>query len=77
MAEISNELIYEVLKSLQRDAGETKLTMGEIKAELSAVRGYLVSLQQDVHDIYGIMGRHDLHLETIENRLELSDAPAS
>ncbi len=51
------------------------MTMGEIKAELSAIRGHLVSLQQDVHNIYGILGRHDLSLEKIENRLELSGAP--
>jgi len=35
----------------------------------------MISLQQDVHNIYGILGRHDSHLERIESRLELSDAP--
>jgi hypothetical protein len=75
MAEVSNELLYEVLKSLQPDIGEMKSSIGDVKTELNALRGHMISLQQDVHNIYGILGRHDLHLERIERRLELSDAP--
>jgi hypothetical protein len=75
MAEVSNELIYEVLKILQRDVGEVKSSIGDVKTELNALRGHMISLQQDVHNIYGILVRHDSHLERIESRLELSDAP--
>ena len=75
MAEVSNELIYEVLKILQRDVGEVKSSIGDVKTELNALRGHMISLQQDVHNIYGILGRHDSHLERIGHRLELSDAP--
>jgi hypothetical protein len=75
MAEVGNELIYEVVKTLQRDVGEVKSSIGGVKIELNALRGHMISLQQDVHNIYGILGRHDSHLERIERRLELSDAP--
>jgi len=75
MAEISSELIYEVLKSLQRDVGEMKSSVGDVKIELNALRGHMISLQQDVHNIYGMLVRHDGRLERIERRLELSDAP--
>jgi hypothetical protein len=75
MVEITNELIYEVLRTLQRDVGEVKSSIGDVKTELNALRGHMISLQQDVHNIYGVLGRHDLHLERIERRLELSDAP--
>jgi len=75
MAGAANELIYDILKALQRDVGELKSGIGDIKTELNALRGHMISLQQDVHNIYGILGRHDLHLERIENRLELNDAP--
>jgi hypothetical protein len=75
MAEVSNELIDEVLKALQRDVDELKSSIGDIKTELNAVRGHMIPLQQDVHNIYGILGRHDLHLERIGRRLELSEAP--
>ena len=77
MAEVSSDLILEILKALQRDSGEVKSSIGDIKAELNAIRGHLISLQQDVHNVYGILGRHDLHLERIERRLELNDAPAA
>jgi chromosome segregation ATPase len=77
MAEVSSDLMLEILKALQRDSGEVKASIGDIKAELNAIRGHLISLQQDVHNVYGIMGRHDVHLERIERRLELNDAPAA
>ena len=75
MAEANYELIYEILKTLKRDFGEMRSSVGEVKTELNAIRGHMVSLQQDVHNIYGILGRQDSHLERIERRLELSDAP--
>jgi septation ring formation regulator EzrA len=75
MTDVSNELIYEVLGTLQRDVGEVKSSVGDVKTELNALRGHMISLQQDVHNVYGILGRHDAHLERIERRLELSDAP--
>jgi chromosome segregation ATPase len=77
MAEVSSDLMLEILKALQQDSGEVKSNIGDIKAELNAIRGHLISLQQDVHNVYGIMGRHDVHLERIERRLELNDAPAA
>jgi hypothetical protein len=77
MAEVSSDLMLEILKALQRDSIEVKSSIGEIKAELNAIRGHLISLQQDIHNVYGIMGRHDVHLERIERRLELNDAPAA
>jgi hypothetical protein len=77
MAEASSDLMLEILKALQRDSGEVKSNIGDIKAELNAIRGHLISMQQDVHNVYGILGRHDVHLERIERRLELNDAPAA
>jgi hypothetical protein len=75
MAEINSELVYEILKSLQREVSEVKSNIIEVKSELSAIRGHLNSVHQDVHNIYGVLGRQDVHLERIERRLELSDAP--
>ncbi len=75
MAEISADLVYEVLKAVQNDIAQIKGEVRDVKLELNAVRGHLISIQQDVHNIYGVLGRHDLHLERIERRLELGDAP--
>ncbi|MGY3616364.1 hypothetical protein [Bradyrhizobium sp. USDA 10063] len=75
MAEVSNELLFEILKVLQRDLSETKSSINDVKTELNAIRGHMISLQQDIHNVYGILGRYDLRLERIEGRLELNEAP--
>lgn len=37
------------------------------------MRGTMVSMQQDIHNIYGILSRHEMRLDRIENRLELRE----
>jgi hypothetical protein len=76
MAEISTELLYEVLKPIQRDTSELKAGVSELKHELNAVRGHLISMQQDIQNIYGILARHEMRLDRFEQRLELTDVPS-
>ncbi|MCO5147632.1 MAG: hypothetical protein M9895_15805 [Aquamicrobium sp.] len=73
MTEVTNELMYEVLKSLHADVRLLKDGQREIKQELISIRGQLIAMNQDVHNIYGILGRHDQRLERIEKRLELHE----
>ena len=75
MADVSNELLYEVLKSIQQRLDRFEHKIDELKSEMNSVRGHLVSIQQDVANIYGTLGRHDEWLERIDNRLELNDVP--
>ncbi|MGB6958195.1 MAG: hypothetical protein WBE54_23485 [Bradyrhizobium sp.] len=75
MAEISSELIYEVLKQVQQRLDRVDHKVDELKSEMNALRGHMISLQQDTHNIYGVLGRQETPLERIERRLELSDAP--
>jgi chromosome segregation ATPase len=65
--------MYEVLKQMQEKLGSVDLTVRELKAEMQAFRGHMISLQTDVHNIYTILDRHDARLERIEKRLELAD----
>mgnify|MGYP000945126953 CR=1 FL=1 len=76
MAEISAELVYEVLKQVQHDIAQIKDQGRETNAAINAVRGHIVALQQDVGNIYGILGRLDARVDRIERRLELTDAPS-
>ena len=77
MAEVSNELIYEVLKQIQERGNGTDRKVDELKSEMQAFRGHLIALQQDVHNIYTVLARHDSRLDRIEPRLELVEpAPA-
>jgi chromosome segregation ATPase len=71
MAEASLDLMLEILKSMQDRQMKTDAKIDELKAEMQAFRGHMISLQQDVHNIYGILGRHDARLERIERRLDL------
>lgn len=73
MAEINGEPIYEMLKRIQADVSTLKEGQREIKAEIGAMRGTVISTQQDIHNIYGILARHDDRLDRIERRLELRE----
>ena len=73
MAEVTNELIFEVLKSLHADVRVLKDGQREIKQELISIRGQLIAMNQDAHNIYGILGRHDQRLDRFEKRLELHE----
>lgn len=76
MAEVSNELIFEVLKQVQQRLDRVDHKIDEIKSELNALRGHQISMQQDLQNVYGILGRSDVRLDHIERRLELSEVPA-
>ena len=75
MAEVSSELIFEGLKSMQHDISQIRGEVRDVKLELNAIRGHLISMQQDIHNIYGVLGRRDLRFERIERRLELNETP--
>ncbi len=75
MADVALEGFQNLVDQLIADVGEVKSSIGDVKTELNALRGHMISLQQDVHNIYGILARHDSHLERIESRLEISEAP--
>ena len=73
MADISNELMYELLKRMHGDIADVKLGQREIEAEVNAMRGAMVALHQDIHSLHTTLARHELRLDRIENRLELRE----
>jgi DNA anti-recombination protein RmuC len=75
MADVSNELIYEVLKQIQDRLGNVDSKVTELKGEMQAFRGHLVSMQQDVHNIYTILDCHDGRLGRIESQLSIAETP--
>ena len=76
MAEVTQELIYEVLKQFQDLMSSFDRKLDEVKAEMQALRIPSVAVQQDIQNIYPVFGRHDARLERIERRLEISEVPA-
>lgn len=82
MAEVSAELIYEVLKTLQRDVSQVKGQMGEMNLRMhafeltqNAVRQEVVGIHTELASIHATLIRHDHRLERIGQRLELDDSP--
>jgi ribosome recycling factor len=51
MAEITNELMYEVLEHLQSDMAALREGQRETNAALNAIRMHMVGLQQDIQNI--------------------------
>lgn len=73
MADVTNELIHEVLKRIQHDISEMRQDLRETKVEVNAIRGHLLAIQGDTSNLYGILARQDQRLDRIERRLELRE----
>ncbi len=73
MTEVTNELMYEVLKQIQDRLGAIERRLDEVKSEIQAVRIHSLAMQQDIQNIYAILGRHDARLDRIERRLEIAE----
>jgi predicted nucleic acid-binding Zn-ribbon protein len=74
MADVTNELIYSVLQKLQEEVSATRHDVREIKGELTAMRGYIYALHQDIGNIYASMARSEGRLDRVERRLELRES---
>ncbi|WP_394892117.1 hypothetical protein ACG873_12535 [Mesorhizobium sp. AaZ16] len=73
MAEATNELIFELMKRMHHEMTELRQDVAEVKKELNVIRGHMIAIQSDIHNIYGVLGRHDERLDRIERRLELRE----
>jgi hypothetical protein len=73
MAEVTNELMYEVLKQLQSDVAGLKDAWLENTAALNAIRTHMIAQSQDIQNIYAMLARHDGRLARIERRLEITE----
>jgi hypothetical protein len=71
MADVTNDLIYEVLKSMQTRLDRIDGNVADVKGELQAMRSHLNGLNQDVANLYQVVDRQDARLGRIETRLGL------
>ena len=71
MAEVTNEL--KLMKEFHQRFDKLDFWLTEVKSELQSMRGTLVSVQHDIHNIYMVLGRHEDHLDRIERRLDLRE----
>lgn len=76
MVDISNELIYEVLKSVQSRLGNVEDGQREIRNELKSMRMQLQAVQVDTGNIYDTLAVIDNRLSRVERRLDLNETAA-
>jgi hypothetical protein len=51
---------------MHSDVGKLRYGQMVLRTELNAMRRTMASMQQDIHNIYGLLGRHAHRLERIE-----------
>lgn len=73
MSNVNNELVIELLRKIHARIDRIDTGVSEVKAEINALRGNVVSIHQDLQNVYSILGRHDDRLDRIERRLELRE----
>ena len=82
MADITPELMFEVLKSVQARLAQVDGKLDELKQEMQAsrtaqngIRQEITSVFEEISGVHKTLIRHENRLDRIERRLELHDAP--
>jgi hypothetical protein len=74
MAEVTNELMYEVLKQLQIVQSEIKGDTRDIKARLASLESYIATMHGDTTRQSLFLDQLQKRIERIETRLNINDA---
>lgn len=73
MAEVTNELMYELLRKIHHRMDRFEQGLGEVRHEVVAMRLQGLSTQTDINNIYSVTARIDQRLDRIESRLDLRE----
>lgn len=83
MADVTAELMFEVMKSIQARLAQVDGKIDEMNQSLQALRvsqnptrQEITGVFQEIASVHATLVRHEGRLDRIEKRLELSDAPA-
>jgi septal ring factor EnvC (AmiA/AmiB activator) len=81
MTAITNELMYEILKAIQKELAEVKAAQADHTRQLLRIREDINGLREDINNlrkddlrIETMQTNMDARLERIERRLNLADA---
>jgi septal ring factor EnvC (AmiA/AmiB activator) len=84
MAEAGAELMFEILRSIQARLAQIDGKMDELKQEMqasriaqNATRQDIIGVHQEISAIHATLVRHEIRLDRIDRRLELSEVPTS
>ena len=73
MADLTNELMFELLKRIQADSSGLKDSFRDLRLDLSNLRTQVHLMQGDMNHMRGSIARIDDRLDRIENRLDLRE----
>jgi hypothetical protein len=73
MAELTQELLFEVLRKIQAEIATFKEGQRDVRQEIIGLRNYMHVMQGDINSMRGTMGQVLDRLDRIENRLELRE----
>ena len=73
MTEITNELMFEVLKEIQNNQKDMKAQLHSIREEIVAVRTHMAGFQADISNLYSAQVEMSKDLERVRSRLNLTD----
>ena len=73
MAEITSELMFELLKKLHQRFDKVDFAISELRADNHTIRAQLHALQGDVNNLRATVGHFESRLDRIDNRLELRE----
>ncbi|WP_160011943.1 hypothetical protein [Rhizobium sp. 18055] len=73
MAEITQELIHELLRRFHQRADKADTAARDLRNEVNSIRLLLLAHQGDISNLYMLIHQIDERLERIENRLELRE----
>ena len=75
MAEVTNELLYEVLKSVQAQVALLRDDMENVKARLTSIDTRLGLVHTDMAHQSDRLDRLEIRMSRVETRLNLTDTP--
>ena len=82
MADVTAELMFEAMKSIQARLAQVDGKIDELKQEMQAsrtsqngIRQEITSVFQEISGVHTTLVRHEGRRDRIERRLELCDAP--
>lgn len=73
MAEVTSELLFELMKRMHTDLAGLKDGQKDIRQDLLSLRNQIHLLQGDFNTMRGSLAQFETRLDRIENRLELRE----
>ncbi|WLS08223.1 hypothetical protein Q9314_00100 [Shinella sumterensis] len=73
MTDISQELVFELMKRIQSDLTTFKDGQRDMRQDIVSLRNHMHVMQGDVNNLHSSMAQVLTRLDRIENRLELRE----